>query len=425
MITPQNNSSQVEGTISSLDDVTGEVRQCPQRFDLLPILTPGDPFDEVLVTAAANANGNTHAVRHARRGCHTTRWLFNGADWVRRVDAGQSFGDNERIAENRGTGQEIEHNPTMGGAILKPDGADQLKIYPSVPLHFRTEANGREVTVEGAVLPMEFDSYGVEVSTHASKLGGPDTPGIWWRMRQFQRTQINYFGRSDVHRHFFASYFPRTVNDRKTTMRSLLVSSIWPIDFFGTGDADCIYYAPQDGTSFSCRTGDVNDWITATAPNTRVNWNLTRPSGLSGDVNPALTYTTGRLWNDRGHAAVILKSDSARFDMVCAIVVGNRLRDETQEGRFVTELGASQIRTNTVTPGVDSNSGQRISLRAASLKGRRPGWIGVEWWAVTGVTVAEVKARIDELSRSGLLDQRLPMETIPAHVLAGTDPPAS
>jgi hypothetical protein len=422
MLVPQGQFFATEGSVAALDELTGEVMHPPASWSLLPLVTPTDPFDEEVVQCAANANGNTHRLQVARRGSIVTRWMFNGSDFMRRVDLGQSFGDNERIEENRGGGSDVrEHNPTMGGAILKPDASPQWKMYPSVPLHHRWVVSGSQAVVETACIPFEFDSYGTEVATHANKNGGQDTPALMWRMRQFARTRINVL--PDVHHHFFASYFPRTVNAAKCPMRALLVSSIWPIDYFGTGDADAIYYAPEDGTSFSLRTGDVNDWITATAPDTRVNWNLTA-SGLSGDVNPGLTYATGTLWNKARNSAIILKSDSARFDMVVGFVC-QRLRAETAEQRFATELGASQIRTNSVTPGVDGNSGQRLSVRAATQQGRRRGWVGIQWWAVTGTTVAEVKARIDAASRGGIFDAEVPMLSIPQHVVAGTVPPTA
>jgi len=394
--------------LTPVDETRGAFEAAPS-FYALSAAPDADPFD-LQTTRTVNTTNTQLAIYPSRRLGMPVRIDYTSgatsASLIRRVDCGQAFGLNERWTENSGLGSAFMHNPTMGGAVLRPVSASpQMRLATSPLVWFQVRQAGPIVEVEGCTIPLEFEPAGEENGAQGDHGGGLDTDVLWWRCRQFQRVTFNYEGRENVHQVHAWAYCPIQWSAHYGPFAGLMQSTIYLQDWF---------------------TSNLHqyDVVTRNSAAHGVNWSgqdtqTMSANRLAGTIDLVGGVNTSSAWP--------FQSDVAAFVMEGADAIANplyagaiaKLYRTGDGGRQSTILQAQQ-RRNAAHPaaGLDVNSGQVFSLTNDSLDYRRPGWIGLEWYFVTGTTLAGVTATMDRLHRDGVLN-RAQQFTVPDEVLRG------
>lgn len=399
--------------------VTGEI-EAPRTFYPLLYNASGSAnrHNETQYTLEVPPGGTcTHTIYASAMHCQPTRWQVGvpGAavakfDIMRRNGNGQGFGVSERWRIDAGLSTEFMHNPTFGGAGQEPQGSptafvDALngKLYFSPPIHYRVEqTSASQLRVEGAVIPLDFNTNGQEHAGLGVHSADRDTLGLWHRCRQWNAVDFNW--RPDVHR--VTTWYYSPVDWRRDPCVCDCDNALFLTDNFGlaAGFYDCDTQALSviDNAAWSAVDDETIQARTTTV-------------FLGGTVT---TSTPSPF--PKGYAFGLAAGASL------AIGVGVKLAQydegDSQMCRDTNLLTLFQNRAPAHPAAAhDTNSGQLISWGAHSLAGRRAGWLAQQTFIVTKNTYQELLVAARELRVSGVMDTRPQLSELPPHVLAGTD----
>jgi hypothetical protein len=452
-----NDELPLAGPHATLDLETGAVHHPPNRWSLLRQLDLDNAFDEVVTTIAGTTDDFGYQIHHARRGCLPTRIRLTGAglasatDILRRLDFSQGLGVGERLAHGTGNSL-VAFRPTFGGSILRPASSRQAHVFPSPPLHLQRGVGSEESPTghwfEGAVVPLELDSFGDTDPAHSKLLGAASTPGIYWRARQFQRLTVNWCledavpeVQHGVHEVFAAAHFPRPVGVAGANplpgAETLFHASLHLTYLFGAtspnspGVVKAEIYRPTatpatydlDGSPpfFSGQT--VFRWTTRTRMDMRFGADNTvgsTPTVLTTDENPPTTPASNLFAtivpNDGILAAILSNSNPG---IAIGIVAG---LSRTPDGQTkANELLLRQQRANPTAGAVhDVGFGQMLAVQTRGTQ-RDAGWIGIRFLVVIKQSPDRVRQAIDLLAAQGSIGNSypLPWSYMPAHVADG------
>lgn len=433
----QNRRRPAEGSHACLDR-QGRVHVCPEYFPLLQHRNTADPYDVDQYTTPQNARSWRFRVEHSRRFAQPTRWEIDPGTgafedlMTRAANGGTEFACNERLWENRFGAGQVAINPTFGGFAMSTAvgrvGVDVNAVMPSPPVHFHNWQNGVEVVLESAVIPLDFDTYGLELPENA-KGGDGFTPGIHFRARQYQRNTFNFGGVANLHHLFFAAYYPQPIDAHETPAQHTLTAGIYLLDLFGQPGTDAWYCNPRrldpgfvGANTFRIAARGSGDDFEVTD---RVSWTCDHNARLfTSELPGPVTASYGEsIIDSSGQVAVVLFTPALPGGQPFYFAVAAKLGRDTRESQVPNKLIAAQIRDGAhPAPGVDVISGQVVYLQSASLLSRAPGWIGLQCWFVTESSQADLQQTLSIASKR-FMDQPLPWHWIPDHVIASTELP--
>lgn len=393
----------------------GHVVQIPQTWGVSRTPDGSDNFDEQSITIGE------HTVFLARRGGGISRWRSTayGAGANGAIVRSDDFGQGLHIAEifilrfNIDAANQASTNPNHPGG-QDPDypfesGARRTRGVPNILLHGEARSDGNTGKVAWWSIPFHFDPTGNNGQDW--KLSKANTASqLLWRCRMGQTLEVNWQGRSDVHRLASWSYYPRRIDrlDGRREFRGHFSHGFNGLDLFTAGE----FYDPATRTSVA-----LANFLPTTV--TAKHWDA---DGVLGVINKygAISGTEAWPFTTEGAGLIFTGTSLGAQPMVLGFYQ-RIVRLSNSRSMASPNVLQAHYFTTTATNDEYHTRGLGMSQNSQCDDVREPGWVGHQLWIVTGKDLATVRLEIDRLHQADVArPDRLVLEA-PESVLQGIE----
>lgn len=321
-------------------------------------------------------------------------WLQVGGE----SGSGAAMQLHERMFENYGEDNELHHNPQMGGAGNTGHEADpgvEVKLYGGRVIEYSASGS----THVGCVHPMDFggDPDNNADSNHDGD--GENNPLLWWQNRLYQKVDLHYQGDANISRVTNWWYAPSEWNDDGVSSSSLtyLVSNnaVRPLTF-------------DQAFIVNMVTGTYTEVADFAAPDPILDpildrWDVSKVNYVKNGVQISAPGPV-----PEGKVAIFLRHAATEFSVA---FVAKLTDTDDDAGLFTATQNRSPNYVNLqhflvpgITSDLDENAGPSIQWISKTTGIRPAGWIGFQYFVVTGTTT-DVQVALSRLANSGWLDE--------------------
>lgn len=355
-----------------------------------------DLLDETSYTIASSTL--THTIYQSTKGAHITRWKTTVNDsgeefeWLRRYDTNGGIKLDELLDLNILENNRKIFNPNYGGAISPSDNT-----YKSPPRLMRSSTiSGGKTLIEGAVTPLDYDSFGRIGGRPQDKGGSLTNPALVDHYKQYFALGVDVGG-DGVCQLDFWSFHPKGTFLGISNISSAITLNL--VNMF----KDVSFYNPSINYDF-----DITPYLGTRQSTYEASTALSRISGTYNDPT-AGTFSSTLASPFPGGYGSIIATHSSGF----SIGIASRLYSDPDSCRKPNVLRFVNHVVPTSYNAVDSDSGKKLVLTSTSASPfisdgdetrRADGWIGLRMYIIIKPTKNEVKSQILDMIDTGVLD---------------------